>query len=106
MRALVAAGRKAGLSSDYIASSIDRRVRRYLERTGQRGQGNRNNTAFVIAVWMLNDFELTDQVAWAYLVEWNDRNDPPLSERELRSVFTSAKRGGARPPRMRSGPGS
>jgi hypothetical protein len=104
MKTLIDEGRRAGLSSDFIADRIDHRVTRYLETVGQRGEGDRNATAYRIAVWLSNDFGLSDDVAWGYLAHWNQDNTPPLLEHELRLVFRSARKGGSRPAGVAHGP--
>jgi hypothetical protein len=97
MRALIAAGRKAGFSNDLITDSLHRRIERYIARVGQRAEGARDNTAFQIAVWLVNDFGVSESVAFAYLAEWNARNSPPLPERQLKAKLHSAKRSSRRP---------
>ena len=97
MRALIAAGKAQGFSTDFIIDSLDRRVRRYLETVGNRSEGDRDNTAYRVARWLLNDFGASDSVAWSYLYEWNRDNSPPLSDRELMLKMRSAKRSGSRP---------
>lgn len=76
----------------YDVGDIDRRARAYLRRVGVRGEGERNNTAFRVAAFLVNDVAMDDATAWAYLVEWNAGNTPPLGERELRGRLTSAKK--------------
>ncbi len=75
---------------------IDRRVRAYLERVGTRAEGDRDNTAFRVAAWLLRDIALEADVAWAYLVSWNAGNTPPLGERDLRAKLRSAAKSGRR----------
>lgn len=55
-------------------------------------KGSRNETAAIIAGKLFRLFGVTDdgrQMAWQLLVSWNARNNPPLSEYELKGVFAS-----------------
>lgn len=54
------------------------------------GKGRRNDVAFrrACVLWRRYDRE----GAWDHLTDWNQRNDPPLPTRELRSCFRSARR--------------
>ncbi|MFI5228501.1 MAG: bifunctional DNA primase/polymerase [Gemmatimonadales bacterium] len=98
VRALIEQGKRQGLSNDFIVDSIDRRVHRYLAAAGNREEGQgRNNVAYQISAWLLFDFAADPSVAWGYVVEWNERNAPPLSESELRRAFESAQKTGKRP---------
>lgn len=96
MKALVIAGRSSGLSNDFIADRIHRRVTAYMERVGNRGEGDRDNTAWRLARWMLNDFGLTEEMTLAYLIDWNRGNQPPLAQRILELKIISARRSGRR----------
>jgi hypothetical protein len=73
---------------------IHARVRGYLRRVGPRPIGQRDNTAYRVAAWLVNDMALDDATAWAYLAEWNQGNRPPLTQRELRAKLRSATRNG------------
>ena len=58
-------------------------------------EGNRNSTATKIAGKLLHDlpYELWELSGWTTLKEWNLKNSkPPLSERELKSVWESIKK--------------
>lgn len=94
---LIAQGRAQGFTASFIADAIDRRITRYLETVGHCAEGARNGTAYRVARWLSNDFGCSEAVAWAYVVQWNAGNEPPLTERELRQTFDSAKRSGSRP---------
>lgn len=96
LRTLVNAGRAQGLSRDFIADAIDRRIRAYIAKVGNRGEGDRDNTAYRIARWLTNDFGVSESVALAYLAEWNSGNTPPLSDRQLKLKMISARRSGRR----------
>jgi hypothetical protein len=95
--ALVRQERSSGLSAAEVADRMDRRIRAYLKRAGARAQGDRNNAAFGISAWLVRDFGLDAEIAWAYLEEWNAGNAPPLPQRELWAVFRSASKHAARP---------
>jgi hypothetical protein len=97
LQTLVAQAKAQGYSHDFIVDAIDRRIRAYIAKVGQRGEGERNATAYRIAVWLLNDFGAKEATAVAYIAEWNSANCPPLSERELKAVIASAKRSHRRP---------
>jgi len=55
-------------------------------------EGMRNNSAFQYARYLLFKIKLDPQTVWAELQRWNSLNNPPLDERELRTVFESAQR--------------
>lgn len=97
MQTAIEAGKARGLSSAAIADALDRRIQRYLATVGHRGEGDRNNTAYRVARWLVNDFAASDAVAWAYFKEWNAGNVPPLTDRELQLTMRSARRSGSRP---------
>jgi len=50
----------------------------------------RNREGFKHACQLRRDFDLADSDAWAILTDWNTRNNPPLSDRELKHTFESA----------------
>jgi hypothetical protein len=97
LRDVVAREKGRGRSEDAIVDDIDRRIQAYLATVGTHDEGDRNSTAYRVARWLVNDLAADDGVAWAYLVDWNTRNAPPLSSRELQTVFKSAHRSGRRP---------
>ena len=53
--------------------------------------GSRNETATKVCGLFLTKtpFKLWEQLAWPAVKEWNQKNDPPLTEKELRGVFES-----------------
>ena len=61
------------------------------ERWGDSFSG-RNTAAFNIAMYSLERMGWTPEGVWSFLLEVNERNDPPLPERELRDAFESAVR--------------
>lgn len=77
-----------------VDHELERRLRAYVARVDGKEHGGRNNAAFVLAANLLHDFGADPQLAWPLVEEWNQRNSPPLPERELRSTFASAERGG------------
>jgi len=58
------------------------------------GEGYRNEAALRLSCFFLNFRKNRPEKAWVRLQNWNMRNKPPLSEAELRSVFSSAQRHG------------
>lgn len=65
-------------------------------------EGRRNDAAArLVGHWLAR---LPPEEAWALLVDWNQRNRPPLDERELRGVFDSIARREAARPRPRPRP--
>lgn len=70
-------------------------------------QGSRNNDATVVAGSLLSKHPQTEweSICWPLLQGWNEKNNPPLSERELRSVFDSiASREVTKNPRQNTTP--
>lgn len=59
---------------------------------GNVGEGARNDSAYVMARHLLNPLEggLDEKDAWAEILDWNDKNNPPLEKSELEAVFESA----------------
>ncbi len=57
-------------------------------------EGSRNETAASFAGKILSNMDpiLWESLGWDQLLNWNSKNTPPLSERELRSVWNSIKR--------------
>src|ERR1035437_2130460 len=55
------------------------------------GNGERNISATSYIGKLLHGLNETDweSVGWGSVVAWNDKNNPPLAEKELRSVFDS-----------------
>ena len=53
-------------------------------------KGDRNSTALRRAAYLVKDFGLSEADAWQIMMEWNDRNDPPLPEPELRKCLANA----------------
>jgi len=56
------------------------------------GEGFRNEAAARLASYYLYVKGYTPERAWKRLLEWNQKNRPPLDERELRSVLGSIAR--------------
>lgn len=52
------------------------------------GEGQRNTTATQVLGHLLRRY-VDPFMAWAIFEMWNERNDPPLSEKELHSIFNS-----------------
>ena len=69
------------------------RARRYLGRVpgAIAGQGGHAAT-FRVALAMVRGFDLPEDVAYGLLAEWNQRCEPPWSERELRHKIADAVR--------------
>lgn len=51
-------------------------------------EGYRNNAAFIIATWLMNK-GYTHEQTLATLLEWNQKNKPPLPEKEIEYVVKS-----------------
>jgi len=83
-------------ASDSIGSPENARKRAiaYLQTIPGEGEGQRNKTAFRVAATMRRDFALSDGEAFDLLADWNQRNLPPLDDRELKAVFDSAGKNG------------
>ena len=56
-------------------------------------EGLRNEACIRLACYFANFRMMDVKKVWKILVEWNRLNNPPLPERELRSVFESALKG-------------
>ena len=57
-------------------------------------EGYRNEAALRLSCFLINFRGENPERAWVRLQNWNMRNKPPLSEAELRSVFSSAQKHG------------
>ena len=77
---------------------LQERARRYIAEAEGANKGERNQKGFRLAAVLRNDFNLRDGDAWPLLCDWNRRNVPPLSERELRQVFDSGAKYAKHPP--------
>jgi hypothetical protein len=55
------------------------------------GRGGHNFT-YHVAMLLVEGFALTDAEAWACLCEWNERCEPPWTDRELRHKIDSARK--------------
>ncbi len=57
-------------------------------------EGKRNETAASLCGKLLSSLprELWDTAGWASLRDWNERNEKPLEEKELRTVFESIQK--------------
>ena len=54
-------------------------------------EGNRNDSAFKFACYLLDTRKLDQGAAWYELDRWNkESNKPPLPDKELKAVFSSA----------------
>jgi len=67
-----------------------------IQRLKGVAEGFRNEAAMRITCFLLREIELEEGEVWKRLLWWNSFNKPPLDERELRSVFKSALKGGYR----------
>ena len=68
------------------------RALKYFELRNGAGKGERNNEAFKISAACLNDFGLSDQDCYHVISTWNLKNNPPLSENEVRTVIAKARK--------------
>ena len=59
---------------------------------GEIGEGARNDSAYVMARYLLNPLEggHVEDIAKQKLLEWNLKNIPPLPDDEIRTIFDSA----------------
>jgi hypothetical protein len=75
-----------------------RRFDAYAARAGFAGLSDgRKTAAFQLGCFLLHDpLALSEASAWPYLVTWNARNAPPLSERKLTEIFRNARKYGGR----------
>jgi hypothetical protein len=70
---------------------MTRRARAYIERMPPAISGSGGHDAtFAVARKLVQDFGLSEADAWAVLVEYNARCQPPWSDRELRHKLTEA----------------
>lgn len=69
---------------------VPARATKYAAQWPGVAQGGRNTAAVQHAAQLVRDFGLSDAQAWPILVAWNERNDPPLDEAELRKCLVNA----------------
>lgn len=55
-------------------------------------EGSRNTSMFRVACELVHERHLDDPTAWAELQTINEKNNPPLGNKELESLFESAKK--------------
>ena len=67
------------------------RAERYLDKiTEGFGKGGRNQGTFRVCAAVVRDFALSEEQGWALMSAWNaQKNDPPLSEDDLRVIVKS-----------------
>jgi len=82
---------RAVSSAPSSGSNMVERARAYVAKMDAAisGQGGHDAT-FAVARKLIQDFKLGDSDAWSLLLEYNDRCEPPWSERELKHKFDSA----------------
>jgi hypothetical protein len=74
------------------------RARRYLAAMPGSGEGGRNAATFKAACVLLNDYSLSDDVAWQMLSGWDQAaNSPPLGGDELTRIVANAKKHAKKP---------
>lgn len=61
-------------------------------------EGERNNSAYLHACQLVNDFSLPDADAAEILAFWNSTNSPSLPDEEVQTAIRSAKKGAKNPP--------
>lgn len=78
--------------------ALDKRVRAYIAATpgAVQGQGGDAHT-FRMACKLVREFLLPDDLALAYLADWNSKCSPPWSMMDLQKKITSAVRSGTAP---------
>ena len=75
------------------------RARRYAATIPGAAEGGRSNAAFKAAAVLVNDFALAETEALPILAGWDGAaNSPPLGERELEKIMTSARKYAKRAP--------
>lgn len=57
-------------------------------------EGGRDDASVVYASWLLTWRKLNPELAWNRMVEWNQKNKPPLVDAQLRKCFDSADKNG------------
>lgn len=74
-----------------LPSSVTDRARQYVAKIppSVSGHGGHDQT-FQVALALVHGFCLTEAAAWTILCEYNNRCEPPWSERELRHKIASA----------------
>lgn len=87
----VAASSK-GRSKALTLEDKKRRCQAYIDTKPGIAEGGRNEMAAKEVCPVGLDFDLDEDEFWPILESWNDRNSPPLSERELRRTLFSANR--------------
>lgn len=70
------------------------RARLYADKWPGVGEGNRNAEAVKHAACLRRDFALSEDDAFPIFESWNNRNNPPLSELELRSCLSNGRKYG------------
>lgn len=81
------------------ANALERALR-YHERRDGCGQGGRNAECYKIAACCQNDFGLGTEDTFHVICVWNQKNSPPLPEREIREVIAKAKKYSAASPTL------
>jgi hypothetical protein len=57
-------------------------------------EGQRDDAAIKYASWLVNWLQFGEDDVWNRMVQWNEKNRPPLEQPQLRKCYNSAKSGG------------
>lgn len=77
--------------------ALTQRVRAYLDRIPGEAEGSRDNQGFKVACKLVREFALLEDTALDFLASWNQKNNPPLAEADLRRLVHSAAKSGRAP---------
>lgn len=81
-------------SSGGMQHTAAERAALYVETIEGCAEGGRNQRGYKVACVLLRDFAISVADAWPILSAWNQKNNPPLGEVELRHCATSAEKYG------------
>jgi hypothetical protein len=80
------------------AGSLERRIRGYMARLPNLGEGQgRDNVGYSFACWLVRDLGLSDETALPWLEQWDRGNSPPKGTQRLLEIMGSARRYGRHP---------
>ena len=80
--------------AEYFQGVVEKKQTAWKEVVSGVPQGSRNDTAAKMFGKLMNTFPPSDweTIVWPMGIQWNKNNNPPLPERELRTIFRSIGR--------------
>lgn len=80
--------------AQHVCRTPEQRAWNYINAMGRAIQGSGgDDLTYKVCVVLVNDYALSETVAWALLQDWNKTCEPPWQEKPLKEKLRSAMRG-------------